>query len=458
MSSAVADLLEADTRKPTPHQDRALQELLEWWNLPQDHPQWQNCVLQAPAGCGKTFLAKYFTGMLKDALPVFTATTNEAAKQLALAGVDVWGTIHSALGLVKRNNAEQTYFVQNQIPEDIYEYNLLVIDEASMAGIANPDDENTYPLIVDYVIELGMRTLWLGDPYQLPPVEAEDGISPVFTQGWRTVTLSEIMRNSGDILEYCTKLRSIIDMQSRTFPRAPKCATVHTISHTILYRALRNAEKLEELRKGTTRIIVWKNSNADRINNFIRIGLHGDELARKYSLLPTDQVLFTAPVFWGNFPEDPDHLDSRELQLKATVNTRAEVISTQQTTLYGLAVFRCKFRLEEGGEILGYVLTDEGKARFEKLKKAFIKSIEAAGARKKADSWVWWHTFDSCFVKLKHSYAITCHRSQGSNIPNVIVDVKDILSASWKQPLLAYKLVYTACSRTKQHLTLVREL
>ncbi len=457
MSAAALDLLVADERKPTEHQQQALAGLVEWWNLPKGHPDWQHCVLAAPAGCGKTFLAKYFTSAIKEAHPLFTATTNEAARQLALAGVSVYGTVHSALGLTQRKTSEKVVFIQNNIPEEIYEHNLLVVDEASMAGKADWDKEDAMPLIVDYANDLGMRVLWLGDSYQLPPVESDDAISPIFQQGWKTVTLSEVMRNSGNVLASCTKLRDEIDKKSRTFPRAPKCDEIATISVSTLYRALRGAEMLDDLRKGDTRILVWRNANADRLNEFIRIGLHGEEMAKANSLLPTDQILFTAPAFGINFPEDADNLTGWEMQMKASVNTRAEITSVMRSSLYGLETYKCKFRLEEGGEIFGHVLTAEGKAKFAKLKTAFTASLEKMSPSKKQASWVWWHTFDSCFVKLKHSYAITTHRAQGSNIPNVIVDVKDILSASWNQPLLAYKMVYTACSRTKKHLTLVKE-
>lgn len=451
------DLLNTDERRPTAHQQGALDNLVDWWKLPRQDKERQHCILSAAAGCGKTFLAKYFAAAIKDAHPLFTATTNEAARQLSLAGVNVFGTTHSALGLSQRKTSEKIMFLQGNLPEEIYEHNLLVVDEASMAGKADFTKEDAYPLIVDYADDLGMRTLWLGDGYQLPPVESDDAISPIFQQGWRTVTLSEVMRNSGNVLAYCTKLRAEIDKKSRSFPRAPKCDEIATISPGTLYRALRGADMLDELRRGDTRILVWRNNNADRLNEFIRIGLHGDSMARENSLLPTDQVLFTAPAFGLDLPQDADDLINWDMHIKASVNTRAEVISVMKSELYGLETYKCKFRLEEGGEILGHVLTTEGKAKFAKLKVAFTASLEKMSAGKKQSSWVWWHTFDSCFVKLKHSYAITTHRSQGSNIKNVIVDAKDILSASWKQPLLAYKMVYTACSRTKQHLTLVKE-
>lgn len=452
--------LSGDVKRPTPHQEVGLKELLAWWQLPKDHPQWQNCVLSAAAGCGKTFLTKHFTSSLKNCYPMFVATTNEAARQMDLAGVNCKGTLHAALGLIPMTNCEVPYFIQGELPDQIKDHNLLVVDEASMAGFANTEDPATLPLVVNYALEVGMRILWIGDSYQLPPVESTNGLSPVFSMGFYTVSLTEIVRNSGEVLEYCTKLRNMIDQKSRSFPKPPRGKeTIKTITPFALRATLTDHDALEDFRAGKLRIIAWRNTTVDRYNEMIRVGLHGAELAKTHKLLPTDQVLFIKPVIGGDFPEDVMKLvGNKALKQVASVNTRAEVVSLQPKELYGIECNFVKFRVEGGTEVAGYVMTTMGAAKFAQLERAFKKNLEKLKSQSaKSSQWQWWHAFDACFIKLKHSYAITTHRSQGSNIEKVIVDAKDILSASWNQPLLAYKMAYTACSRTKKQLTLVLE-
>jgi len=324
-----------------------------------------------------------------------------------------------------------------------------------MAGMAT---DNNPDLIVDYAEAMSAhRFLWIGDSYQLPPVESVNGIAPVFEQSWATATLTDIMRNSGDILEYCTLLRGAIDSNIRRLPRVPKSDCISSINHAQLYSMLRSPDQLENFRTGATRNIVWRNATADRLNQIIREGLHGKD-ATESDLLPTDQILFTSPLMTGSFPSDPDHLIGwKDAKQGASTNSRAEVIAIVPRELYGIPCNLVKFRLETSIEVMGFIPTAEGQRKLAKLKASFVKSLSSyKSASAKANKWKWWHAFYSCFGQIKHAYAITTHRAQGSNIDNVIVDVKDILDC--RESLLAYKLLYTACSRTKKHLTLVREV
>jgi len=437
----------------TEDQERGMQELLAWWNLPEDHPDYYNCVVSAAAGCGKTFLVKYFTKQLQKACPLFTATTNEAARQLELSGLKNVRTTHSALGLIPYTGQEAAKFIQGQLPECIAESNLLVIDEASMAGKAK--DEAADNLIVNYVFRLGMRTLWLGDEYQLPPVEANNGISPIFEQGLLTVQLHKVVRNKGAILEFCTLLRKVIDSPVKKLPRVP--SEIRSITTPNFYRGMDNPEFLEKVLSGELRIINWRNSVADTINAKIRQGIFGKQLAETEAYLPTDQILFTKPLMVGTFPEDTTKLaGNKQIKLGASVNSKAEVLRVAKESLYNIPCYKCKVRIEAGAEEVAWIPTKEGQALLSKLKMKISKSLEGKSGSVKRTQWEQWHAFAGVFAQVKHSYAITTHRAQGATIPSVIVNVVDILSGANRSPLLAYKMLYTACSRASCELTLIR--
>jgi hypothetical protein len=437
----------------TPDQERGLQELLAWWKLPKNHPDYFNCVFAAPAGCGKTFLAKHFTKMLPNAFPLFTATTNEAARQLELTGLQDVRTTHSALGLIPSMQQENTSFYQKALPEYLAEHNLLIIDEASMAGIG-ADTEEEIKLIGDYALDLGMRILWLGDSYQLPPIETQDGIAPIFTQGFLTVALTEVVRNKGVILEFCTALRKSIDSSVRKFPSVPR--GISSITYPKLYAMLKDETFLQGVKKGNTVIITWRNANVDELNKQIRIGLFGKELAAK-PYLPTDQILFTKPLLVGVFPTETRYLvGNKQIKQGASVNSRAEIIKVIEAELYGIECYKCSIRLEGGIMETAWIPTASGNNKLNKLRSATVVRIAQVSSSKKASMWEEWHAFRNCFASVKHSYAITTHRSQGSTIPNVIVNVIDILAGVNRSPLLAYKMLYTACSRASCELTLIR--
>ena len=437
----------------TEDQERGMQELLAWWNLPPEHPDYFNCVLSAAAGCGKTFLVKYFTKQLQKAYPLFTATTNEAARQLELTGLKDVRTTHSALGLIPYTGQEATKFIQGQLPECIANCNLLVIDEASMAGKAK--DEEADDLIVDYVFRLGMRTLWLGDEYQLPPVESDNGISPIFEQGLLTVQLHKVVRNKGVILEFCTLLRGVIDSPIKKLPKVPK--GISSITTPNFYREMENPDFLEKAVSGELRVITWRNAVADSINAKIRQGIFGKELAEAEAYLPTDQILFTKPLMIGVFPEDATKLvGNKQIKQGASVNSKAEILRVTKESLYQLPCYKCKVRIEAGTEEVTWIPTKEGKALLVKLKTKIVKSLEGKSGSVKRAQWEQWHAFAGVFAQVKHSCAITTHRAQGATIPIVVVNVVDILSGANRSPLLAYKMLYTACSRASEVLTLIR--
>jgi len=436
-----------------PDQQIALQELNTWWALPRTHPDYWNCILSAAAGCGKTFLTNHFTKSLKGVYPLYTATTNEAVRQMELAGVANARTTHSALGLRPVISMEKPYFIQENLPDDIGNFNLFLVDEASMAG--KMEEDSSILLIIDYINQLGMRTLWLGDSYQLPPTEAKKGISPIFSLNYKEVTLTTVVRNSGTILELCTLLRSCIDAPVKRMPKIPK--EVICLTMPKFYTYLQNDKVLQNFRAGTIRVIGWRNANIDIINNKIRENLYGKKLALAEPYLQTDQILFTAPLIVGTLPETPEKIQHcKNLRTGASINSRAEILSVSLVTIFEIECYLCRVRIEGGIEQIAYIPTILGTRLLAKLKNKISSDVIHLNARQVAAKWKLWHSFNGIFAKVKHSYAITTNRAQGATIPNVIVDTVDILANANRNTLETYKRLYTACSRASKTLILIR--
>ena len=78
-----------------------------------------------------------------------------------------------------------------------------------------------------------------------------------------------------------------------------------------------------------------------------------------------------------------------------------------------------------------------------------FRSAEARVAPRK---WGAFWEFKDAFHKLRHSYAITAHRSQGSTYNAAFVNWQDILLNRNKPE--AMRCLYVACSRPKKELYL----
>ena len=56
------------------------------------------------------------------------------------------------------------------------------------------------------------------------------------------------------------------------------------------------------------------------------------------------------------------------------------------------------------------------------------------------------------FIPFTYRYALTIHKSQGSSIENVYLDIKEFANASYLSDEEKYRLFYVGISRAKEHL------
>jgi hypothetical protein len=423
-------------------QKLALDGLVDWWVGRE-----QNILIQGKPGTGKTFLLRHFANSNSRIVPLFTAPTNEAVRQLELSmqGRAVTKTTYSALGLKMSDWQEIPTIYQGVLPEDLQNYNLLVIDEASMVGKGTEDR----PLLFDYVQALGMRTIWLGDDCQLPPVEATSGLSPVFEEDFKTLTLTQVMRHSGPILEYVDRIRGELVSGRK---RLPACVPgVEEVSRHRVKARLLEAETFEQIKTGNGRSIVWTNKRADDFNQLIRAHMFGDNVAKSDFLHPEDQILLTKPLWSRQGLESLklEKLLDAEADITASINTKAKVVRKEPV----IEAWRVSLEIEGGGNSVGYRPTVAGQKRFDALAAALRKDAKEAKSGSGA-KWKLYHGFEACFMQCKHSYSITGHRSQGSTIPEVFVDVSNMLANPSR--LIGLKNLYVAASRASEKLTLIR--
>ena len=163
----------------SPAQDRALDHVARWLA---DPGQPQVFRLFGFAGTGKTTLARHLAEHV-DGEVAFGAYTGKAALVMRSKGCRDARTIHSMIYRPKDTDGDAPTFVLND-DSPAAKANLIVIDECSMV-----DEEMGRDLLT-----FGKKTLVLGDPAQLPPIQG----GGFFTEAEPDAMLTEVHRQAAD--------------------------------------------------------------------------------------------------------------------------------------------------------------------------------------------------------------------------------------------------------------------
>jgi exodeoxyribonuclease-5 len=135
------------------------------------------------AGTGKTTLAKEMAKTVKGRV-LFATFTGKASLVLRQKGCDGASTIHSLIYKVDVNQRTGEATFSLNDESDLADAALLIVDEVSMVGAELAGD----------LLSFGKRILVLGDPAQLPPVKDEG----FFINCAPDVMLTEVHRQARD--------------------------------------------------------------------------------------------------------------------------------------------------------------------------------------------------------------------------------------------------------------------
>jgi len=168
-------------------------------------------VISGYAGTGKTTLIRVLGEEHQDGLLVITPTGKAALRVKEAAEIEDARTIHSWLYEVSED--EKT----GQLGFNLRKVNmvtrpgsgLVLVDEASMMGLVNFRD------VYRYCQELNLNLVLIGDSFQLPPVEPEAAYRDfsVFSDSFPSnfkVKLTEVLRQALDspVIKACTAIRN----------------------------------------------------------------------------------------------------------------------------------------------------------------------------------------------------------------------------------------------------------
>ncbi|MFF4382934.1 ATP-dependent RecD-like DNA helicase [Kitasatospora sp. NPDC001547] len=353
-------------------------------------------VLTGGPGCGKSFTVKSIVtlALAKRAKVVLAAPTGRAAKRLAeLTGVEA-STVHRLLEL--KPGGDAAYDRDRPLDAD-----LVVVDEASMLDLilANKLVKAVPP---------GAHLLFVGDVDQLPSVGA-----------------GEVLR---DLLAEGGPIPSV--RLTRIFRQAQQSGVV-TNAHRI-------NEGRPPLTEGLADFFLFAEDDAERA-----AGLTVDVVARRipqrFGFDPRRDVQVLAPMHRG-----PAGAGTLNTLLQAAVTPAREGLAERRfggrTFRVGDKVTQVRNNYDKGrnGVFNGTVgVVTALSADDQRLTVLTDEDEEVA------------YDFDE-LDELAHAYAVTIHRSQGSEYPVVVIPVT---MSAWT--MLQRNLLYTAVTRARKLVVLV---
>jgi exodeoxyribonuclease-5 len=427
---------------PTPEQATAVENIICWFRNP--HPRFY--VLKGYAGTGKTYLMTYLakSGLedpndssqlldyrIKPAQICFTAPTNKAVKVLRNylnnAGLQQCATktIYSLLGLSLQPNGEVKEVVKPEEPVDLSSFKLIVVDEASMVN------RFLMSAIEDAFRQWGVPFLFMGDPAQLPPVGETS--TPVWKIEEQSI-LTQVMRYGDSMLDLATSIRNVVDHP---------CPSVKIATTPPVYRCSKGdwydkiVENLELFKTSDAKIVAWRNVTVDKYNIFVRGHLFGTAEARANTWLRDDKIVATSML---------KNLDDEVFMRTDEEATILEVVQGKHPRFNEFEIWNILALDENERKVTIRTLTPTGQ--FHLSNKLNELSMEAKAGKKY--KWREFWQLKEAFNEVRHSYAITSHRSQGSSYLKTFVDLEDIMLNRNRQE--AFRSLYVSCTRQRQEI------
>lgn len=412
----------------------AVEDILTFLSEPKEPGEPRFFLLQGSAGTGKTFTVKELTRRLRGRL-IFSAPTNKAVRILKdTLTTDSYKpecrTIYSLLGLRLEANGEMKVLTEPEDPVDLTRYVAVIVDEASMVN------QTLMQFIRTTSQEQGVAFIFLGDPAQLPPVKETS------SEVWKTkrqASLQTVMRHDNQILALATALRKVVNHPA---PRLTiessnangegvwRCAEAEFDS-----RIIAAAEQGRFSTPNCAKAIAWRNSTVDSLNRRIRSCIFDNPTE---FWLPDDRIILTEPA------RDIDG----EVIATTDEEGRVERVEEEWHPEYGeFKIYRLRVTSDEGTPIILRVIHPDWQLYF--AREVTRLAEEARGTPRK---WKNFWAFKEAFHQVRHGYAITAHRSQGSTYEAAFVEWRDILINRNRQE--AYRCLYVACTRPKKELYL----
>ena len=429
-------------------------------------------VLCGPAGTGKTSLVNVLLDELdkKSVKYVCTAPTNKAVEVIAKRTNRQFDrTIYSLCGLKLVDLDDREPYLERDGESKLSEYDVVVIDEASMAGT-----ELLRNVEADMVEFSYLKVIYVGDPCQIPAVEDSNrGLlqSPVFTLKYGFM-LSKVMRTALDnpIMRTVTMMRQHITEPGDYFDHVTEVGQsggIYFYSErsefmTKVYEYFTSDAYKEDTDYALA--IAYRNISVDALNKVIRRHrypgveadyVEGEELriARGYRRMAKSERR-------GRVRYEEEQVYSMEERVKVlNVIDMPEGDPEYHIGCYKLTVVNFRALPGHRKQCTAYVVKPSEKEKLDKLKadlaiecRARAKEIGQMGRHKytKKEAWEPYNKLRNQFMYVGYIYAMTVYKAQGTTVQNAFVVERDMNVCT--DVILRNKLKYTAFTRAAKEL------
>lgn len=386
----------------TDDQTKAFKEIKEWLI----HSDKAFKTLYGFAGTGKTVLIDFITDYTKKIhmKTKLTAPTNKAVRVLTeLVEHNEFSTIHSLLNIKAERNGDREIFKPAwKKDHDITLYDLVIVDECSMVS------EELLDIITQQVSDTQTKVLFVGDSAQLQPVG--ENISKTFN--FDSIGLDKIVRYGSVIAQQAKKVRSNTEFVSmNSLLSYPEIVCVENDEMKELFKNFRdNPDKI--------RMACWTNNEVKFWNRRLRNFDYGEPVIEPF--IGGDIVIANEPC---------------------KTNDEIIVMNSEEGEVIGVSErddrYELTIQLFGGGKAVVNVIKDEYKPTLSMNLKKLAKQ----------KNWTeYWHYRDF-FHDVRHCYALTTHKHQGSTYDNIILNSPDISKNSDIEE--RNQLIYVAMTRAK---------
>lgn len=400
--------------------------------------------LQGPIGClagspgtGKTYSLARLVAEIKrqhgaDSIAV-AAPTGKAARRIAegmasygIADVDV-GTIHQLLGVKAHDDRGGWAFEHG--PDNPLPFRFVAVDESSMV-----DADLMAALLRACVV--GTHVLFVGDPHQLLPVGHGAPFRDLIAAGLPSGKLTEIRRNAGTIVKTCAAIRDehSFELDRRINPATGENLQLLPVADAAVAKD-RVLNLLRKLRDGGRADPIWECQVICAVNEKSPLGRQ--ELNK---LLQTELNPRGRGEVGLKFREN-DKVICLKNGSYALCDAEAEK-TAGETYLANGEIGRV-LAVDPRGVVIRFE-TPERVVRVFRGKDEGDGEVDAEG-----------NSNGGGLSRFDLAYAVSCHKSQGSEWPVVIVVLDEYPGA---RLVCSRNWVYTAISRARTACFLVGKL
>ncbi len=420
-------------------------------------------TLTGPAGSGKSTIVKEIIRRSSIRSVAVSAPTHQAKTVITNMTGYPGETIQALLGLRPNMNVEDfdptNVLFMPEGAERISEYKLIIIDECSMIG----DYINN--LISELAKEYKVKILFIGDRYQLPPVEKGVQvvkISPTFSK-YKQVELTEIVRQdeSNPVNELIYLARE--DVINGTDLLLPRLARIQDTFNEkgegfMLRHGKEYVQEIVKLYKGkeaqldpyNTKLLAFDNATVTNVNGFLRKLVNPSQ-----DLIAVNDIIKGYNTVGQETDIPPyfrSHIRNSEDYIIKSVKAKSFKIIKNTYVLYECEVV--------GSNQLLYILHPDSKEAFEiELVKLHTNGVTFRAWKPFYDfknkiliNYEIFNNYNDKVAKkdFDYGYCQTTHKSQGSTYTNVGIYLPSFRECYHK--FTRRSLLYVALTRTSKTL------